>query len=88
MIIFRRMSRLTDSYYRILELSPGASKQEIKASYNRLVKQCHPDVTTNTNKHEAANQFKLIHEAREKLLGISEEMTEAHEPSQQYSQAS
>ncbi|CAG9322494.1 unnamed protein product [Blepharisma stoltei] len=88
MILFRRMSRLTDSYYRILELSPGASKQEIKASYNRLVKQCHPDVTTNTNKREAANQFKLIHEAREKLLGMPEENQEVHEPNQQYSKAS
>ena len=37
------------NYYDVLELSPNASKEEIKASYKRLVKKYHPDINPNSS---------------------------------------
>ncbi len=37
------------NYYDVLELSPNATKEEIKASYKRLVKKYHPDINPNSS---------------------------------------
>ena len=36
-------------YYRILEISPSASVEVIKASYRALAKKYHPDTQTSSN---------------------------------------
>jgi len=51
--------------YDILGLSPNASKEDIKASYRRLVRIYHPDI--NKTK-EAEEYFKLLNNAVETLL--------------------
>lgn len=37
------------NYYDVLELSQNATKEEIKASYKRLVKKYHPDINPNSS---------------------------------------
>lgn len=56
---------LTDCY-RLLELSPGASFAEIKASYRRLARQYHPDV--NLSDRQAEDKFIALTEAYKMLL--------------------
>jgi DnaJ-class molecular chaperone len=51
--------------YSILELRPGASRDEIRAAYVRLARQNHPDVCPNDT--EAAERFRKIHYAYETL---------------------
>lgn len=51
--------------YRLLELQPGASSAEIKASYRRLARQYHPDV--NLTK-QAEDKFIALTEAYKMLL--------------------
>jgi len=53
--------------YRLLELSPNAGIEEIKASYRRLARRYHPDVNPN-NREEAHTQFIRITEAYKYLL--------------------
>jgi hypothetical protein len=50
-------------YYKILEVSETATKEEIKASYRRLVKLHHPDSSGTT----ADERIKLINEAKDVL---------------------
>jgi curved DNA-binding protein CbpA len=52
-------------YYKILELPPSATLQEIKSAYRRLAHQYHPD--KNNNDLYAAAQFDIIKEAYEVL---------------------
>ncbi len=52
-------------YYKILELSPGASIADIKKSFRRLALLYHPDRNFGSNVHEA--KFKEIKEAYEVL---------------------
>jgi len=52
-------------YYKILELPPSATLQEIKTAYRRLAHQYHPD--KNANDMYAAAQFEIIKEAYEIL---------------------
>lgn len=52
-------------YYKILELSPGASIADIKKSFRRLALLYHPDRNFGSNIHEA--KFKEIKEAYEVL---------------------
>lgn len=52
--------------YRLLELSPGASFAEIKASYRRLARQYHPDV--NLSDRQAEDKFIALTEAYKMLL--------------------
>nr|WP_320131949.1 DnaJ domain-containing protein [uncultured Holophaga sp.] len=49
--------------YEILELSDGASPEEIKAAYHRLAKQWHPDKFSGPSKAEAEVRFRLLAEA-------------------------
>lgn len=54
--------------YRLLELQPGASFAEIKASYRRLARQYHPDV--NSNDRQAEDKFIALAGAYKMLLGV------------------
>ncbi|XP_058081673.1 chaperone protein dnaJ 11, chloroplastic-like [Magnolia sinica] len=53
----------TASLYDVLGLSTGATCQEIKAAYRRLVRLCHPDVVATDRKDRSAEQFMRIHAA-------------------------
>lgn len=52
-------------YYKILGVSKGAGKDEIRTSFRKLARQYHPDVTGNDPKAE--EKFKEINEAYEVL---------------------
>jgi tetratricopeptide (TPR) repeat protein len=52
--------------YRLLELKSGATLSEIKASYRRLARQCHPDV--NRGDLEAHEKFIALTEGYQTLL--------------------
>ena len=51
-------------YYKILGVEPGAGEAEIKASYRRLARKFHPDVSKEAGAEE---QFKAVNEAYEVL---------------------
>ena len=57
-------------YYKILEVSENATKDEIKKSFKRLAKKYHPDI--NKDNKNAEQKFKEISEAYE-VLGKDEE---------------
>ncbi len=59
----------TKDYYKILDIPPSATLQEIKTAYRRLAHQFHPD--KNNNDHYAAAQFEIIKEAYEVLSNPS-----------------
>ncbi|MDR9404503.1 MAG: DnaJ domain-containing protein [Halothece sp. Uz-M2-17] len=52
-------------YYRILHLSENASLEDIKRSFRRLARDCHPDLHPNDT--NAAERFRLLREAYEVL---------------------
>lgn len=54
-------------YYEILGISKGASEEEIKNAYKKLVKEWHPDKHTGNDKKVAEQKFKEIQEAYEVL---------------------
>ncbi len=56
-------------FYEILEIKPGASQDEIKQAYKRLVKKWHPDLFFNQPQLQfsAQERFKKINEAYKKL---------------------
>jgi molecular chaperone DnaJ len=56
---------LIKDYYKILEISPTASTQDIRKSFRRLALQYHPD--KNGGSHLAEAQFREIQEAYEVL---------------------
>lgn len=47
-----------DYYYQILELSPGASLEDIKVAFRRLAREYHPDLHPDNAK--SAEKFKSI----------------------------
>jgi tetratricopeptide (TPR) repeat protein len=49
--------------YEILEISPGASADEIKAAYHQMAKQWHPDRFSGEAKPEAERRFRQLAEA-------------------------
>lgn len=58
-------------YYRILEIPPNASSDDIKKAYRKRALKLHPDV----NKHpEADAQFKALNEARDVLSDPTQRM--------------
>lgn len=52
-------------YYKTLEVTKGATEQDIKSAYRRLARKYHPDV--NKENPQAADHFKEINEAYEVL---------------------
>ncbi len=55
---------MTKTHYEILEISPYSNKEEIRLSFRKLVRTCHPDVN---KEPEAEKLFKLLNEAMEIL---------------------
>ncbi len=52
-------------YYKLLELEPDASVEEVKKAYKRLALKLHPD--TNPTDTNAAETFRLLNEGYEVL---------------------
>jgi len=59
-----------EKYYKILELTPKATVDQVKSKFRELAKKYHPD--KNRNKKDAAEKFKQIFEARQKILQVIE----------------
>lgn len=59
---------MQNKYLEILQLQPGATKQEIKKAYRRLSKIYHPDISKD---EFAKEKFIEINEAYIRYLGIS-----------------
>lgn len=58
--------------YEVLELREGASQDDIKAAYKRLVKKYHPDQYANNPLSDLAQEkLKEINQAYDKLRGVS-----------------
>ena len=53
------------SYYEILNVSPNASKNEIKSQFKKMAKMYHPDVNSSL---EAEQIFKEVNKAAQILL--------------------
>ncbi len=64
--------RDTDRYYKILELEPGASPEELKQAYRGLVKVWHPDRFPDDLplQQKAQGKLKEINEAYERLQSV------------------
>lgn len=59
-----------DRYYRILEIEKGASKDEIKKAYRKMVKKYHPDRLGDIGedaKNAATEKFRMVQEAYDEL---------------------
>lgn len=61
--------QIPNGFYRILEVKPGASQDEIKQAYKHLVKKWHPDLFFKNPKLQlqAQEKSKEINEAYKKL---------------------
>jgi hypothetical protein len=57
--------------YEVLEISPGASPEEIKAAYHRMAKQWHPDRFTGDAKADAERRFRMLAEAFNMLKDVA-----------------
>lgn len=71
--------------YRLLGLRTGASFAEVKASYRRLVQQCHPDINPDEKSKE---QFIALTEAYKLLQTVApldQKVAKSHQISFQYS---
>jgi curved DNA-binding protein CbpA len=64
--------RELEQYYRILELEPGASPEEVHQSYKDMVLVWHPDRFANHPRlqQKAHAKIKEINEARERLQAV------------------
>lgn len=66
--------------YEILEISPGASTEEIKAAYHRMAKLWHPDRFTGAEKEAAEIRFRELAEAFNTLKETGRRSTPAPSP--------
>ena len=57
--------------YEVLEISPGASPEEIKSAYHRMAKQWHPDRFTGEAKVDAERRFRMLAEAFSMLRNVA-----------------
>jgi len=73
-------------YYAILELDPGASKEEIRHAYKDLIKVWHPDrfLKDPPLQEKAEEKTKLINEAYEILQSYSDARTQTTQPAETY----
>jgi curved DNA-binding protein CbpA len=56
--------------YEVLDISPGASSEEIKAAYHGMAKKWHPDRYTGQAKAEAEQRFRMLAEAYNMLKDL------------------
>ena len=61
-----------NKYYEKLGLKYGASEDEIKKAYKKLALKYHPDRNKDLNSEEAAEKFKEISDAYQKLINKDE----------------
>ena len=66
-------SQRAPSPYEVLEVNPGASREEITAAYRRLVQQYHPDIVANL-----APEFREVAERRMKEINAAYEQLKRH----------
>ena len=66
-------SQQASSPYEVLEIRPGASREEITAAYRRLVQQYHPDIVANL-----APEFREVAERRMKEINAAYEQLKRH----------
>ena len=57
---------MVDDPYKVLGISEGASKEEIKKAYRKKAKECHPDL--NPGDPTAAERMHKVNEAYERLM--------------------
>jgi curved DNA-binding protein CbpA len=70
------MSEL-ERYYRVLELEPGATLEEVNQAYKDLVFVWHPDRLPKDNirlQQKAQDKLKLFNEARDKLRSLRDQL--------------
>lgn len=65
------------TYYANLEIAPGASREQIKAAWKRLMKQYHPDMhSEDPKKRETANE--LTRRLTEAYRILDKELAQKH----------
>ncbi|MEI6441566.1 MAG: pentapeptide repeat-containing protein [Nostocales cyanobacterium ELA583] len=81
-----------ERYYRILELEPGATLEQINQAYKDLVFVWHPDRLPKDNprlQHKAQEKLKLFNEARDKLRSLQDKQpTRSYSPTHQADKSS
>ncbi|HET8715793.1 MAG TPA: DnaJ domain-containing protein [Holophagaceae bacterium] len=68
---------LSSNPYKLLEVSPNASAEEIKAAYLRLAKQWHPDRFSGAEKAAAEARFRALNEA---YTAVKDPVRRSHVP--------
>lgn len=49
-----------NDHYKTLELDDNATQDDIRKSYMKLIKKCHPDKNNNQNNKQVSNKFQEI----------------------------
>ena len=60
----------TDSSYKILEIEPASSNEEVKKAYRKMAMKYHPDKVSHLGedfRKSADEKFKMVNEAYEKI---------------------
>ena len=71
--------------YKVLGLSEGASKEEIKKAYRKKAKECHPDLHPDDPK--AAERMHQVNEAYERLMNPEKYQKQADQRQSTYNQS-
>lgn len=79
------MNKFID-YYKVLGVPQNASIEEIKKAYQKISKQCHPDMTRNLEPEEQKRREKIFREAAEakRILANKEKRAEYDQRYQHY----
>jgi len=61
---------MSNNYYNILGVAPGASETELKEAYRKKALECHPDraIANNLTVEEATRRFQKVKEAYDNLM--------------------